>query len=123
MPLVDSEPWVPSHADQNARSSPVGSVTHGRERVVLIGHEEQIPPGSLGIGGHLGDALKDRALKVQLQHPPSPRARAGFMATEVQPPDMTGLEEVFQRWQRSRLARTERLLRLAEEVVQKTADR
>jgi len=73
--------------------------------VVFITNEQEITPYSFGMRRNSGDALKDCALEIQLEHH-AEGARESRIQThrEVQGEHVPGLQQIFQRFERSGLA-------------------
>jgi hypothetical protein len=92
---------------QGERTFVAGGIglTDGGERVVLVGDEQHISPGTLRVGRHLRNALQDCALEVQLQHHAESTSEGRIHGhREVRAEDVAAFEEVFQRWEWSWLA-------------------
>src|SRR5439155_22631778 len=84
--------------------------TDGCERVILVGDEQQISPGSVRICRNFRNPLQDRALEIQLEHhAESARKSRVHGDREIEAEHMAGFEQVFEWWQRLGLVRFWRL--------------
>jgi len=69
--------------------------------MVLVRHEQDVPPRETRIRRDLGDAIQHRALEIELQHDTEPACKRGIERDgKVQAEDTPLLDQIFERRQR-----------------------